>query len=104
MPVFIDITNKEKLNELLDTLKADAIPLWSIMSAQHMIEHLTSQVAYTNGNKIAGLELPLEEALRKKQASIYSDFELPKGALSHLPLNEMKYPDLKSAITVLNKE
>src|SRR5450432_386613 len=104
MPVFIDILNGEKLSELLYNLKPDAIPLWGTMSAQHMIEHLVEQVGYTNGNKLAALELSLEEALHKKQVFIYSDFELPKGALSHLPLNEIKCTDLQTAIMSLKKE
>jgi hypothetical protein len=56
MPIFIDITNRAALNQLLTSLHSETTANWGRLKAQNMIEHLTEVVEYTNGKRIAKLQ------------------------------------------------
>ena len=104
MSRFIDITNRQQLNESLQSLKEDTVPLWGKMKSQQMIEHLIGDVEYTNGKKIFICELPAEEADRNKQKWIYTDVEIPKNlVLGPLP-DVYRFASLEAATGQLLKE
>jgi hypothetical protein len=69
----VDINNRKELRRLLLALDPETIPLWGKMKPRQMIEHLVSQVQWTNGKKIAIFERPAEAAARSKQKMVYTD-------------------------------
>lgn len=101
---FVDITNRKVLYRLFLNLDAQAKPLWGKMTPQQMIEHLITQVQYTNGVRIPTWDGPHENTAARKQNGIYTDNELPRNIfLEELP-DRLTYPDLETAINQLMKE
>lgn len=98
---------KESRNTLLKlflSLNPENKALWGKMNPQQMVEHLIEQVQYTNGTKEPFCEVSEEEAMRAKLANIYSDREIPKNViLGELP-DQLRYPDLQTAIDQLMTE
>ncbi len=80
----IDITNREELNRLLDSLTEDKIGNWGVMKAQNMIEHLAIIMEHTNGKRTTSQRTTEDEAKALKQMMIYTDAEIPKGLKSPL--------------------
>jgi oxepin-CoA hydrolase/3-oxo-5,6-dehydrosuberyl-CoA semialdehyde dehydrogenase len=105
-PTTVDITNRKELNALLNQLTPDTPALWGNLKAQSMIEHLVEAVEYTNGKRIAVLEVSTEEANNTKQLLVHSDFVITRGAKGYLTdaTKTKRYKDLRSAIDQLNKE
>ncbi|HEY4323037.1 MAG TPA: hypothetical protein VGN20_03600 [Mucilaginibacter sp.] len=104
MTRFVDITDRKKLNSLLQKLNVHTKPLWGKMNAQHMVEHMVQQIEYSNGKKATTCDIPAEEAAREKEKWIYTDAEIPKNLiLGPLPEN-FRYANLETAITQLMKE
>ncbi|MCE6990995.1 hypothetical protein [Dyadobacter sp. CY323] len=79
MPPIVDITDRVRLQAMLESLAPNTLPTWGLMTPQKMIEHLSENVSYTNGKRFADLDIPLEEALMRKESAIYGDFEMPRG-------------------------
>jgi Protein of unknown function (DUF1569) len=102
----IDITSRAQLNTLLNRLTPETPALWGNLGAQSMIEHLVEAVEYTNGKRIAVLEVSPEEASNTKQLLVHTDFVISKGAKGHLSdaTKTKRYKDLRAAIDQLNKE
>ncbi|MBS1600943.1 MAG: hypothetical protein JST75_22210 [Bacteroidetes bacterium] len=102
----VDITDRKKLNELLSALHPDTPAIWGEMNAQQMIEHLIRQVEFTNGKRVTALTIPEEEAKRRKELLIYTDFALPRGIKGEPPdpSDVTRCKNLPEAIARLNKE
>lgn len=70
---------KELIANRIAQLHQDTLPKFGIMTAQHMVEHLSITVKISHEKiKIPGYE-PNEKQLKQKQALIYSNIEFPKG-------------------------
>lgn len=78
---------KKTLTQKLSTLTADAQPEWGIMTAQHMVEHLSSLFLFTI-EKIKDVSFFEEEKLQKN----YDFLILNKQAF----LKNVKLPGLES--------
>jgi hypothetical protein len=98
--VVFNILDREKLISLLGALTPGTPACWGKMNAQNMIEHLVEAVEYTNGKKIAVLDVSPEEAAMKKKTHVDSDFVIPRGAKGPLPDSTLhkRFPDLQTAI------
>jgi hypothetical protein len=70
--------DKELLNRLSD-LQPSAVPLWGVMTAQHMVEHLADSLKMSTGRPEIILYSTPEQAGRMKMIIIYSDRQLSKG-------------------------
>jgi hypothetical protein len=97
MSHFIDITNRHELGRLLSFLKPDTMPLWGNMTAQHMVEHLITEIEYTNGKRSFVFDIPAEEAEASKRIWIFTDLEIPHNLVLSPPQTEYRYPDLNTA-------
>lgn len=78
---FIKVTTPR----LLEDLRAKSSPWWGVMTAQHMVEHMTMGLQ----NSIGKINFPLATPAEKLQASkeyLMSDKEFKQGA---------KHPNLK---------
>ena len=106
MVIFIDITNRSALNQLLTSLHSETLANWGRLKAQNMIEHLTEAVEYTNGKRIAKLAVSEEEAILQKHSKVNGDFLIPKFAKGFLPdaTEHVRCADLPSAIHELYSE
>ena len=106
MPPYINILDQERLNVLLAPLEPGTLPLWGKLRAQNMIEHLIEAVEYTNGKKIATLELSARKAYKEKLEKVREDFEIPKEVTGPLPdnSNTIRFKDLATAISRLKEE
>jgi hypothetical protein len=104
MPYLVDKNNRRQLFNLLQKLKPAMPPLWGKMKAQQMVEHLITNVQYTNGRLTFTCELPPEEANRSKQVMFYTNAQMPRNiVLEDLPAN-YAYPSLPAAIEQLMQE
>jgi len=101
------IKNREKVFELLNSLDANALPLFGKMSPQHMVEHLTSTVKMANGKMPVQLKVSEESARETKANVIYTDYQMEPGIKSAL-LGDAPPPyvnsSLAEAIEELKKE
>lgn len=106
MPGFIDITDRKKINSLLNILQPETPALWGSMNAQNMIEHLIEAVEYTNGKRVAQLRFPADKADKQRKDLVHSDFVIPAGVPGYLPdaTKTKKFKDLETAILEFNKE
>jgi hypothetical protein len=106
MDAYIDITDKEKMNSILNSLLPDTPAVWGTFRAQNMIEHLTEAVQYTNGKKTALLTIPKQEAERQKKIAVHGPFQIPRGAKGFLSdaTQTTLNSDLQEAITILKME
>lgn len=92
--------DRKIIKERIGHLTEDSLPLFGIMTAQHMIEHLILTVKLSYGRiKLPEFE-PTVKQLSQKQALLFTDIGFPKGIIAPgigenlLPL---RYPDLDSA-------
>lgn len=101
----MDIEAIDQTLDYLYSLQPDTSPLFGMMTAQHMIEHLIIVTSLSTEDRGTILYQPEDRAARWKQHVIYGDAPLepgfkapflPKDAL--LPL---KYDDIPSAIEQL---
>jgi hypothetical protein len=89
----------------LDQITPDTAPLWGEMTAQHMVEHLTSALRLSNGD-ITIEQFSEEKKIPALRAFLMSDRPMPRNFKSPangdgLPL--LKHPDLEKAIASLFK-
>jgi hypothetical protein len=104
MPHLIEKNNRHHLYKLLQELDYSIPPLWGKMNARQMVEHLVTNVQYTNGRLTFTCERPPKEANRSKQIMIYTDSPMPRNmVLEDLPAN-YAYPNLQIAIEQLMQE
>ncbi|MHC8948982.1 DUF1569 domain-containing protein [Sphingobacterium hungaricum] len=95
----IDVNNKDLLNEKLAGLHADTAPNFGRMTAQHMLEHLSATVLFSNGKLKAKLYIPEEKAESMKQYLVYTDNEFPMGIKAPMLNDELpplRFPDLET--------
>jgi len=106
MPAFIDITERRNLNLLLSILQPQTPALWGRMNAQNMIEHLVEAVEYTNGKRVAELQVPVDMADKQRKDLVNSDFVIPNDVAGYLPdaTKAKRFKDLSTAIDELNNE
>lgn len=92
--------HQESIKSRIENLQPDTQPLFGIMTAQHMIEHLILTVKLSYGRiKIPDFE-PNEKQLAQKQALIHSDILFPKGIKAPGltdQLMELRFPNLQIA-------
>ena len=102
----VDITNRKKLNALLNGLTPETPALWGNLKAHSMVEHLVEAVEYTNGKKIAIVHVSPGEADSNKQLLVHGDVVITKGAKGYLTdaTKNKRYKDLRTAIKQLNRE
>jgi hypothetical protein len=104
MYTLIDINNRELLKELLSSLHPDAKPLWGAMEPQQMVEHLITNVRYTNGKQTGTCDRPADAVEKSKNNGIYTDSRIPKNViLGSLPIH-YEYDNLQEAIDQLMVE
>lgn len=77
--MYIDIRNRLQIESVLSSLKSDTQPVFGIMSAQQMIEHLILVLQASNGKKDIPLSYPEERTEKSKNIFIYSERALPIG-------------------------
>ena len=104
----VNITNRKGLHSLLSNLTENTQPKWGSLKAQNMIEHLAKTLQYSNGKKEIAQRGSDEEALKARQAFIYTDVEMSMGLRSPLlpaagPV-PFEFSDLEEAKMNLNKE
>jgi hypothetical protein len=75
----IDIHNRNDIRSKLNLLSADTAPLFGKMSPQHMVEHLSFALKFSNGTLPQTCYYPEKIAQRIKASVIESDKELPVG-------------------------
>lgn len=94
---------KETLFQKLALLKEDATPLWGIMSAQHMVEHLSSLFLFTI-EKIKAVSFFEEEYLQRNYNYLIRDRQ-PFRKNVKLPglekLQPLRFESLEASIAVL---
>lgn len=94
------------LSQKLDELTQEHTPLWGVMSAQHMVEHLTDSLKISNGD-ITIQQLTAEDKIPALRAFLMSDTPMPRNFKSPANgdgLRALKHPDLDRALEVLKKE
>jgi hypothetical protein len=93
------------LEGLLGRLQADTKPEWGIMTAQHMVEHLSYGMRFCNGKAEIALNTPPEQ-LENFRRFLFSDKDFPINYpapyVSGLP--ELRFASLAEAIEVLLTE
>jgi oxepin-CoA hydrolase/3-oxo-5,6-dehydrosuberyl-CoA semialdehyde dehydrogenase len=62
----------EGIRPLLDLLSPDAVPLWGVMDAQQMVEHLYDFMLVSTGERTFPLSVP-EEHLPQYKAFLWSE-------------------------------
>lgn len=107
MKILVDITDRAGLERLLANLRPDSKPLFGLLDAQGMVEHLVTAVTYANGRFRTVLDTDPELAQTRKQQFIYSDIPMPRGLTT--PGSDdlqtvYRFPSLESAIAELMKE
>lgn len=103
----IDINNRQDIFKRLENLKADAVPIFGKMTAQHMVEHLSFAIMFSNNKLPQKLYFPVDKAQLIKATIIYSDKELPIGFKAPMledDLPQLVFPDLETAIIGINTE
>ncbi|MDI9365900.1 MAG: hypothetical protein QM541_13170 [Flavobacterium sp.] len=103
----VDINNRQEISEKLNLLKIDSLPLFGKMTAQHVVEHLTFAIMFSNGKLPQKLYYPNDKAILIKAIIIYSDKEMPIGFKAPMlsdDLLELKFPDLKTSVSILLSE
>jgi hypothetical protein len=98
----IDIYDREDIAARLKTLTKDTTPFFGKMTAQHMVEHVSYAITFSNGKLPCNLYYPLDKALMIKAVLIYSDQPFPIGfkapMISKKQLPNLLLADLPTAI------
>ncbi len=102
---FLEI-NSDSIREHLDRLKEETQPLWGILSAQHMVEHLEFFLQMAMGKVETDIATP-DKHLEKVQASLYNYEPMPKEyqqpLLSKGATEDLRYTNLEEAKLALLK-
>jgi hypothetical protein len=97
----IDINNRQEITDIIKKLSVDSSPLWGKMTAQHMVEHLTFTVKFSNGKTPQRLYFTQEKAELIKTFVVYSDKDLTKGFKAPMlgdDLPGLENPDIQTAV------
>lgn len=103
----VDITRRQIIIEALSTIKEDSIPVFGKMTAQHMVEHLTFTIKFSNGKFPQKLYYRPDKAEMAKLVLIYSNKEFPIGFKSPIlgdDLPKLISPDISTSISKLFSE
>ncbi len=84
--------NAPELENKLGPLHENTLPLFGIMTAQHMVEHLTITLKLSSGRINYPLFTPTEQQIQWKESLLYTDMEFPKA---------IKAPGLKDSLMPL---
>ncbi len=90
---------KEEVPHLLDSLQADNQPIWGLMSAQHMLEHVSALLYISLGKKAFPLMTPPDQ-LESSRAWLMSHKEFPISfAAPGIPANPgpLRFASLEEA-------
>lgn len=88
----VDIKNRrEEVFKLLYDLNPNALPEFGAMTPQHMVEHLSYTVRFSNGKLPQKLYYTNEKADKFKHYTIYTDRELVPGFKAPMLSDEL-YP------------
>ena len=91
---------------LLRTLKVDAVPLWGMMTAQHMVEHLIYITENTLGIRSVELLIPVEKLGRYKAFLMSNNGFMRNFKFPLLPANELSpltYASLEDALNAFEQ-
>jgi hypothetical protein len=90
--------------EYLDKLTADTTPLWGLMNAQQMVEHLESVVSVSNGRHEAKPSADAERLAYRKMRYFDKDVPMPRSMrVDFVPEtpHPPRYPNIEVAKTHL---
>ena len=96
--MYIDIRNKQQIRLILSSLRSDTQPVFGIMSAQQMIEHLILVLKASNGKKDIPLSYPADRTEKSKNIFIYSERALPIGYKAPFLPAEGTIPTISSTL------
>ena len=103
----IDINKRDELFTTLYTLREDQQPIFGLMTAQHMVEHLIWSVTFCNGKFPQQQITTPEMAIKLRPLLMYTIKPYPRGIKTPM-LGEtpppLKYTDIPSAIEQLKEE
>jgi len=94
----IEINNFNSLKKPLSKLSAESPPLFGIMTAQHMLEHLLATILISYGKLQTKLFNPADKAAKAKQLLIYSEIDFPKGMKAPMigdELPALRFPSIE---------
>src|ERR1051325_8238774 len=103
----LDILDHKNVFRILELLTPETPPLFGKMSAQHMVEHLSLAMTFSNGRSPQRLMVPEGLAQSIKHHTIATDKEMGKGFKAPMLGDEpplLLITDLGSAIAQLKKE
>ena len=98
--------SQEEVPIMLKTLEPDTKPLWGILTAQHMVEHIVGSWRISNGKAEVECKTP-EEKLKKYRKFLFSEKPYKRNMKNPImpdELFQLRKPDLNSAITQLKGE
>lgn len=101
-------SDRNRLLEQFKKLTPDRVPVFGLMTAQHMVEHVCITFSLSNGRREIPQTTPERLANITKRRLLESDMAFPKGFKAPvLPENETlpyQYDSLDAAIDALEKE
>ncbi len=103
----VNILNLDSVLRPLTLLLPSEPPRFGIMTSQHMIEHLSFSVMFSNGKKPQRCAYAPEKAGKMKSYLIHTDGEYPMGFKTPVLTDELRplvHKDLPSAIGSLESE
>jgi hypothetical protein len=103
----INIQNLDHVFELLEKLSPETPALFGIFRPQHMVEHLTLVLKFSNGKLPQPLYSEPDRAKHIKHYTIHTDREMSRGFKAPMmtdELPELSEKNLASAILKLKQE
>ncbi len=103
----VNISETTAILSILDKLEDSHLPVFGKMSPQHMIEHISAIVLYSNGRRSVPLLFSEEKAAKFKAYLIDTDNEFPVGFRAPLigeDLLPLRFVNLDAAKSILMKE
>lgn len=101
----VDISNRQQISTLLSGLEPNKQPIFGMMTAQHMVEHLSLVLKLSSGKGEQKLFFPEEKAEKVRSIFIHGSRALPIGFKTpFLPTDELlplQCSDIPEAINIL---
>ena len=94
-----------EFTKMLYQLQPDVVPLWGIMTPQHMVEHLSASIRMSNG-KLRLEQKIADEDIPARLTFLYSDAPFPKNirqANSPEGLRPLRCQNMAEAIALLEE-
>jgi len=108
MTPFMSPSDRERLLDRFRTLTTDSKPVFGLMTAQHMVEHVCLTFSLSNGRREIAQTTPERLANITKRRLLESEMVFPKGFKAPvLPENDtlpLQYESLNAAIAALEDE